>query len=120
MATRMVQSVTGQGACQLAGKVGDTVAGIPWSIEISGNAIVLDENPRNAPTDDTPFTGTLDGVQFSAAYTQPPGGPCQFRGGTLVGSFNSDFSAFQAIETVTWGSGEAAATMQNQWRGTRQ
>ncbi len=120
VATRTVQSVTGSGPCVSGINAGDTATGVLWAIEINGKTIVLDENMRNWPTDDTPYTGTLDGLQFSAAYPQQPGGVCQFRGATLTGNFNADFSTFQATETVTLETQGAEMTVQSHWTGTRQ
>ncbi len=120
VATRTVQSVTGSGPCVSGNKEGDTATGILWAIDINGKTIVLDENMRNWPTDDVLYTGTLDGLQFSAANPEQPGGVCQFRGSTLTGNFNADFSTFQATETVTLEAQGTEMTVQSHWTGTRQ
>ncbi len=123
-ANATVVEVTGSGsACQNTISVGQTVTGIVWYIAITGNSISLDEDVRNAPTDDLPFAGTLDGHQFSAAYTTPASaldGPCPFRGATLSGSFNSDTSAFDATETILSGPAGAEMTIKRHWTGVRQ
>lgn len=60
----------------------------------------------NWPTDGSPYTGRVTGQQFSASYSQSAsGGLCDFKGGTLIGVFSSDFSSFDADEVLVWGEG---------------
>lgn len=77
-----------------------------WRLIVDGNAVTLDEDMGNWPTDDVLYKGTVDGVRFTASYNT--GGDylqwvCQFKGGTLTGTFTADFSAFDAVEIVVWG-----------------
>jgi hypothetical protein len=67
--------------------------GVLWRIPIDGASIALEEDMWKWPTDHIPFTGTLTGTAFSANYHQGDDylrWVCQFRGGTLVGTFDPD------------------------------
>ncbi len=123
-ANATVVEVTGsQGACQSGVPVGQTITGIGWFIAIAGDSVSLDEDVRNAPTDDLPYSGTLTGEQFVAANTPPASGlngACPFRGATLSGSFNSDFSTFDATETILSGTAGAEMTVTRHWIGVRE
>jgi hypothetical protein len=77
---------------------------------------------QNWPTDHVPFSGALNGQEFSATYSNGSPSPtaiCQFRGGTLSGRFSPDFSTFDAFETLTWGSPNAETRVQRHWVGSR-
>jgi hypothetical protein len=65
---------------------GETRQGVWWRITRNGASITLDEDMRNWPTDDVPFSGTLSGPQFTATEIESGGGvcayfPCRFSGG---------------------------------------
>jgi len=109
-------------ACGWGTTTGETRAAVEWRITIEGAAITADEDMRNWPTDDVPFSGTLDGLQFTAAYASAPDYlryVCQFRGGTLSGSFNADFTTFEATETLVWGPPGGETTVQRRWVGSK-
>jgi len=99
--------------------VGETRTAVLWRVVISGNTVTLDEDMANWPTDDIPYAGTLNGLQFAAQYTQAPVGVCQFAGATLTGTFSDDFSTFTADETVRWGDGTAQTIVQRQWQAKK-
>ena len=74
----------------------------------------------NSPTDDLPYRGTLEGRHFNAIVEGSPNYlqyVCQWRGGTLTGSFNSDFTAFDADETIFGGPPEQQTTVRRRWVG---
>lgn len=122
-ASATVLATVGDGpACGWGVSVGDTRADVGWQVTVSGNAVSLDEDTRNWPTDDIPYAGTLSGLAFTAAYTQGPdylNYACQFKGGTLAGTFNADFTLFEAHERLTWGPPEAETTVERHWTGSR-
>jgi hypothetical protein len=108
------------GPCGWGTSVGQTRAGVEWNINISGNSISLDEDMPNWPTDDIPYSGTLSGTQFNATYSSGSDylrWVCQFREATLTGTFNADFSTFEAMETLAWGTPETGTTVQRRWSG---
>jgi hypothetical protein len=101
---------------------GETRTGVEWLIKIDGGSISLDEDMRNWPTDDTPYKGSATGQQFTATHDQGPhylDYVCQFRGGTLTGSFNADFSTFEATEILVWGPPENDLKVQRHWVASR-
>ena len=91
-----------------------------WSISIDGGSIKLDEDVGNWPTDDVPYSGTLSGTHFEASYLVGGGylpTACQWRGGTLTGEFNSDFSKLEATEILVWGPPASETMVQARWTG---
>jgi len=111
-----VTAASGAGGCGWGRTVGDTRSGVLWRVVISGTTVTLDEDMANWPTDDIPYSGTLNGLQFAAQETQTPAGVCQFAGGTLTGSFSDDFSTFTADETLRWGDGTLQTIVKRQWQ----
>jgi hypothetical protein len=110
----------GRGTCGWGTAVGETRAGVAWRITIAGASISLEEDMQNFPTDHIPYTGTLSGTQFTAAYSQGIDSllwACQFTGGTLSGRFSADFSSFEALESLSWGAAEQETTVQRRWVG---
>jgi hypothetical protein len=108
--------------CGWGTSVGESRRGVQWRVTIEGNSILLDEDMGNWPTDDVPYTGTLNGRQFTATYESPADYlryACQFEGGTLTGTFNADFSAFEAVEMLMWGAPAKETTVQRLWTGRR-
>jgi hypothetical protein len=108
------------GPCGWGTQVGETRAGVYWHIEVHGDAIELDQDLPNWPTDDLPYKGTLRGTHFTATYEQ--GGDylrsvCPFRGATIAGEFSSDFSTFEASETLGWGTPETGTSVERHWIG---
>jgi hypothetical protein len=115
-----VTAASGSGGCGWGRKIGETRSGVLWQIVISGTTVTLDEDMANWPTDDLPYSGTLNGRQFAAQFTQTtPAGVCQFASATLTGTFSDDFSTFTADETVRWGTGTAQTIVQRQWQARK-
>jgi hypothetical protein len=88
---------------------------------MTADAISLDEDTPNWPTDDLPYLGHLTGAQFTA--TSKSGSDyasfvCQFREAAISGSFTSD-STFQAEETLIWGSPGSETSVKRHWNGSR-
>ncbi len=114
---------TGPGhACGGGTSPGQTWTGVDWRVTITGDSILLEEDMRNWPTDHIPFSGTLSGRQFSATYTNGDNYVqfyCQFKGGTLTGTFSGDFSSFEAFETLVWGPPGSETAVQRSWTGSR-
>ena len=111
-----VVAVSDSGGCGWGRTMGETRDGVLWRVIISGLTVSLEEDMANWPTDHIPFSGTLDGQQFTAQYTQQPAGRCLFAGGTLSGTFSDDFSTFTANEVLHWGEGTSQTTVQRQWK----
>jgi hypothetical protein len=44
---------------------------------------------------------------------------CQFREGSISGSFSSDFSTFDAVETLIWGTPGTETIVERHWVGSR-
>jgi hypothetical protein len=99
--------------------VGDTRTGVLWNITRTGDSVMLDEDIPNWPTDDIPYSGSMSGTSFVAAYAQTPAGVCAFAGGTLSGTFSDDGLTFEALETLAWGPPERKVTVQRHWIGRR-
>jgi hypothetical protein len=115
-----VTTASGSGGCGWGRTVGETRSGVLWRVVITGNTVTLDEDMANWPTDDLPYSGTLNGLQFTAQYTQTtPAGVCQFESATLIGTFSDDFSTFTADETVRWGAGFAQTIVQRRWQARK-
>jgi hypothetical protein len=109
-------------ACGWGTLPGETRSDVLWRITAVGDQIVLDEDMKNWPTDDIPFSGKLTARQFSATYRQTPDYAqyvCQFREGTLSGSFGEDGTSFEALETLVWGTPGSETTVQRKWVGRR-
>jgi hypothetical protein len=114
-----VLSSSGPGGCGWGRTPGDTHAGVLWGVSLSGSTVSLDQDLKNWPTDHIPYSGTVSGLQFTASYSQPISGVCQFAGATLSGTFTTDLSAFDAMETLTWGEGASRTTVQRRWQVRR-
>ena len=117
-----VLSRTGSGGCGWGTQNGDTRANVEWSVSMSDSRVLLDEDMRNWPTDDVPFNGTLSGRQFNTSYHQGPDYAkyvCAFREATLAGTFSEEFTTFDAIETLYWGTPENQTVVQRHWIGSR-
>jgi hypothetical protein len=107
--------------CGWGTSAGDTRNDVQWRITMTGDAISLDEDTPNWPTDDVPYSGHLAGAQFTATYksgTDYASFACQFREAVISGSFTSD-STFQAEETLIWGSPGLETTVKRTWKGSR-
>ena len=120
-ANATVISVTGTGGCGWGRTPGETRS-IAWLIEISGKSILLDEDMGNWPTDDVPYRGSFEGGAFTATYDQGPDylrWVCQFKGGTLSGTFSANQLTFEAMETLIWGPPDSETRVQRRWVGSR-
>jgi len=114
-----VVSFTGEG-CGSMTAAGRT--GVLWKIAQTGGSVTLDEDMHNWPTDDSPYTGSLNGTQFTATYVQPqgPGSTgCLFVGGDLIGSFSDDGLRFDAVETIVWRVADQTVRLVRRWTGRR-
>ena len=87
-----------------------------WRITQAGESVTLDEDMRNWPTDDVPYSGTLSSTRFTAGDVEAGDGVCQFRGGELTGKFSEDGQRFEASETLLWGS---TGKVERHWTGRR-
>jgi hypothetical protein len=118
-----VLSVTGAGrACGWGTTAGETRRDVEWRITIHGSSILLEEDMPNWPSDHNPFSGTLNGRQFTAVYDTGPDylkWVCQFKGGTLSGTFSEDFTSFEAHEALIWGPPGNETVVQRRWNGSR-
>jgi hypothetical protein len=121
-ATVLAVDVGAATACGWGTAPGDVRKGVDWQITIAGESVSADEDMRNWPTDDVPYTGTLSGRTFTATYSNGPDYlkyVCQLRGGTLTGTFDPEFSTFEAAETLTWGPPGSETTVHRRWVGSR-
>jgi|GEM_PF-2759934 hypothetical protein len=108
-------------ACGWGTSPGEARGGVDWRITLTADAISLDEDMRNWPTDDIPYSGHLDGAQFAASYASASNYAdfvCQFREATFTGRFTSD-STFDAVETLVWGRPGTQTTVIRRWSGSR-
>jgi hypothetical protein len=101
-------------------KVGDTRSAIYWQVTLTGASVLLEM--ERSSIDHSPYSGTMTGRQFIA--TSSTGSnyletACQFKGGTLTGSFSEDLSSFQATENLVWGPPERETTVQLHWTTRR-
>jgi hypothetical protein len=89
---------------------------------MTGSSITLDQDLPNWPTDDLPYSGTVRGTHFEGMYYQGDDylkWVCQFRGATIAGEFDADFSTFQAVETLGWGTPETGTSVERRWVARR-
>lgn len=108
-------------ACGWGTSVGDTRNGVLWRITMTSGAISLDEDMRNWPTDDLPYSGHLADAQFTATYMSASDYAnfvCQFREARISGNFTSD-STFEAEETLVWGRPGSETSVMRHWHGSR-
>lgn len=108
------------GPCGWGTSPGETRKDVYWRIDMRGDAIELDEDLPNWPTDDILYKGTLKGTHFTATYSQGDDYllyVCRFRGATITGDFSSDFSTFEAEETLGWGTPDDGTTVRRHWTG---
>jgi hypothetical protein len=108
-------------ACGWGTSPGEVRDSVDWRITLTAKAIWLDEDMRNWPTDDIPYSGHLDGAQFAASYTSASNYAdfvCQFREASFTGRFTSD-STFDAVETLVWGRPGTETTVIRRWHGSR-
>ena len=118
-----VLSASNSGGCGWGRTPGETRSGVLWSILVNGTSVTLNEDMANWPTDDIAFTGSLSGQQFTARYYQGDDylrWVCQFKEGELTGSFSSDFSTFDAQETLVWGTGATETRVLRRWHAAKQ
>ena len=109
-------------ACGWGTGAGDARPNVEWRVTLDGATVTLDEDMQNWPTDDVPYEGSVDGRQFSAAYSNGSDYlkyVCQFRGSTLTGTFSSDFASFDATETLAWGPPDSETVVQRRWVGRK-
>lgn len=117
-----VVAAQGGRACGWGTAPGETRAAVQWRIGIQGDAVFLDEDMPNYPTDDIPFTGRLNGAEFSASYTSNSDYAkyvCPFREASLTGRFDASFTTFEANETLIWGPPGAETIVHRRWTGRR-
>jgi hypothetical protein len=119
---RVISAAAGTAAaCGWGTSVGETRNGVQWRITVTADAISLDEDTPNWPTDDLPYSGHLAGAQFTATYTSASNYAdfvCQFREARISGSFTSD-STFDAEETLVWGRPGSETSVTRHWSGSR-
>lgn len=120
-ADAVVTESAGGRACGWGTAAGETRSGVEWRITLTGTALLLEEDMANWPTDHIPYSGTLTDRQFTASYSQAGylRYECQFRGGELAGHFSSDFSSFEAVETLVWGAPGEETAVRRRWTGLR-
>jgi hypothetical protein len=107
--------------CGFGSSVGDTFNGVLWRITATADAISLDEDMGNWPTDDVPYSGHLAGAHFTATYRSADNyadSACQFREATISGTFTTD-SSFDAEETLVWGTPATETSLTRVWHGSR-
>ena len=117
-----VLSRSGNAGCGWGTTAGEERKSVLWRVTISGESIALDEDMSNWPTDHIPFSGTLNGLEFSARYYQGDDYArwvCQFREASIVGRFSPDFSTFEASETLVWGVPGQETVVQRRWVASR-
>ena len=110
------------GPCGWGTTLGETRSGVEWNIQMTGNSITLDQDLPNWPTDDLPYSGSVRGTHFEGTYYQGDDylkWVCQFRGATITGDFDADFSTFQAVETLGWGTPETGTSVERRWVARR-
>jgi hypothetical protein len=110
------------GPCGWGTTLGETRSGVEWNIQMTGSSITLDQDLPNWPSDDLPYTGSVRGTHFEGTYYQGDDylrWVCQFRAATIAGDFNADFSTFQAVETLGWGTPESGTSVERRWVARR-
>jgi hypothetical protein len=110
------------GPCGWGTTIGETRSGVEWNIQMTSGWITLDQDLPNWPSDDLPYSGSVRGTHFEATFYQGDDylrGACQFRAATITGDFSADFSTFQAVEMLGWGTPEAGTAVERRWVARR-
>jgi hypothetical protein len=110
------------GPCGWGTMLGETRNGVEWNIQMTGSSITLDQDLPNWPSDDLPYAGSVRGTHFEATYFQGDDylrWVCQFRAATITGDFKADFSTFEAVETLGWGTPESGTSVERRWVARR-
>ena len=102
---------------------GETRLGVLWSILVNGTSVTLNEDMANWPNG----LHCLHRLTERAAVHRQilPSDDylrwvCQFKEGELTGSFSSDFSTFDAQETLVWGTGATETRVLRRWHAAKQ
>ena len=124
VADSTIVAIVGVRGCSLNMNTGDRGRNIPWRVTTNPGAIMLEQAPQNFQTTDlAPFSGVLNGQDFSASATSNGNflnsTTCLFRGSTLKGRFSPDFTAFDANEELTFGQIGSEVHVQKHWVATR-
>jgi|KBSSwiStaDraftv2_1062776.scaffolds.fasta_scaffold25908_5 hypothetical protein len=119
-----IVAIVGVRGCPLDINTGDRRRNIPWRITTNPGAIMLEQDPQSFQTTDlAPFSGVLNGQDFSASATSNGNflnsTTCLFRGSTLKGHFSPDFTSFDATEDLTFGQIGSEVRVQKHWVATR-
>ena len=110
------------GPCGWGTMLGETTSSVEWNIQMTGSSITLDQDLPNWPSDDLPYSGNVRGTHFEATYYQGDDylrWVCQFRAAAITGDFSADFSTFQALETLGWGTPETGTMVERRWVARR-
>jgi hypothetical protein len=116
-----IVSITGFQSCAIVVTPGQLSPNTQWRVTMGAGSILLQQDITNAPNNQAAFSGTLNGLDFTAASSNVGNSllpSCLFRNSTLKGHFSPNFSSFGAVETLTWGSPGAETTVQRNWAGS--
>lgn len=107
-------------SCAVIFTPGQIFPGTEWRVQRGSGSIFLQQDITNAPNSQATFSGTLSGQDFVATSSNVGSillPSCLFRSSTLKGRFSPNFSTFDAVESLTWGSPGAETTVQRNWVG---
>ena len=119
-----IVSIVGTRGCTVDMNTGDRRRNVQWRVTTNPGAIMLEQDLQNFQTTDlAPFSGVLNGQDFSASATSNgnflKSTTCIFRGSTLKGRFSPDFTAFDATEELAFGQIGSEVHVQKHWVATR-
>lgn len=109
-----VGSVSGPGSC-FSIRPGESVGGQFWGLNFTADSFTLDFELGNHW-----YSGRLEGRSFAGNYTPAldyAASPCGYTS-SISGTFASDFSSFEARETLILGPPENQQRVELDWRAS--
>ena len=113
---------SGSGGCGWGLLPGEQRNGVLWRVAITADTVVLEEDMENYPTNHIEFSGRLSGSTFAASFFQGADYAsyvCQFREASLTGTFSPDFSSFEGVEQLVWGTPNQETRVERRWIARR-
>ena len=100
---------------------GERRNGVLWRVTITADTVVLEEDMEDYPNH-IEFSGRLSGSTFTASFFQGADYAsyvCQFREASLTGAFSADFSSFEGVEQLVWGTPNQETRVECRWIARR-
>ena len=116
-----VTTHSGGGGCGWGRVPGERRNAVLWRVTITADTVVLEEDLEDFPNHIV-FSGRLSGSTFTASFFQGADYAsyvCQFREASLTGAFSPDFSSFEGVEQLVWGTPNQETRVERRWIARR-